>query len=220
MKRAFVIVVFAAGCSGPATMGTPVDGATVGDAPPAGAPGLVVTWSTKAPVPGPIATGLTVDSITLKVRNLRAIGDSGNGDSRTSQEESTVAWSATDKPRDVSFPDAPTGLYAKVSFELDGQILDSSFEVQGTVDVGGTIKHYDIHDRDESNLSLPVALTLLPGGHGDFDLVLDLAPALATIDFTTLHTDDDVLQCDNSDSQIGGFRNALRDSGFSVAGVQ
>ena len=205
-------IVLAAGCSGPATMATP-DAPSPTDGTTPGAPGLYITWTTASTVPGTAATGITVDSITLRVRHLRAIGDSGGGDGRTEQESSTVQWSAGQSPAVVAFPDAPTGLYSKLSFELDGQVIQSSFDIRGTAVVDGQTKAFEIHDRDETHVNLDVERDLLPGGRVSLFVSLDLEAALAGIDFTKLSDDGSGgLELDTNDAQMSAFRSKLQQS--------
>ena len=210
MRPVLAFVLVAAAACGDHGSAPGVDGAVTGN------PGMAILWRTQGELPGVVTPTITVTSAAFKVHDLRVIGDAGGGDSRTTPDHVNVAWTAAGAPSPVLFPDAPTGLYSKVLFELDGKILDSSYDLTGTVVVAGQNKPFAIRDLDEIQIAQTISAELVPGGHTDVVLVLDLEPALATIDFTALPQDDDTLLLDDSSTQMPPFRAALR-TAFTVA---
>ncbi len=206
--KVLVCACVCVGCHGGAAQGP--DGGP--DAGPI-APGVHVGWLTNPALPGAFGD-ITISEVTFKVQNLRVIGDVGSTDS----SDATLEWNATETPKPVDFPTAPAGLYSKLTLQLDGEIIDSSFEIQGTVVVAGTTHPFDIHDRDESKITLDCNATLAPDGGLLLPVRVDFASALGVIDFTKVDDDNGMLDLDTDDDQMSAFRDKLVDS-FGLASV-
>src|SRR5262249_42344521 len=116
--------------------------------------GLVVKWTTKQPIPGDVGSEITVASATFSVDNLRVIGDAGPRDPPPPLIGFEVDWADNVHPFDIPFPAAPSGLYSKVAFELDGLLVSDSIDIAGTVRVGGNAKPFEIHDHALTMVSL------------------------------------------------------------------
>jgi len=174
-----------------------------------GAAGMHVTWSTSPEMwPGAIASGFQLDNATFLFDNLKVIGDAGPGDDRTSANAFQLHWDATNMPATIDFTDAPTGVYSKVSFQIDGHLIQSSYKLHGHVTVGSVSVPFEIEDREELSLSLQCNRTLAPGGSVTIDVVLDFTDALKSVDWTKVHTDDSGnLELDTTDSQMPAFRD-------------
>lgn len=202
----FLLISAVAACGQPGQ--TPdVDGSvTPGD------PGIALVWRSQGTLPGIISPSVTVATASFAAHNIRLIGDAVSGDSRTTRNTVAVAWTAAGTPEPTLFPDAPTGLYSKVSFELDGKILDPSYQITGTVLVGGDSFPFVISDLDEIEISQSTSCALAPGGKAEIDVVMDLEPALAGVDFSTVRNDSGTLVLDNQNSQLSAFRSRVHDA--------
>ena len=198
---AFLLITAACGAPGRAS---DVDGSVI-----SGNPGMAIVWNSEGTLPGMVSPSVTVSSATFNAHDVRLIGDA-SGSNRTNRDADTVAWTATGIPAPILFPDAPPGLYSKVSFELDGKLLGDSYEITGTVVVASQTYPFAIHDVDEIEVSQTISAELQPGGHTDVLVVLDLAPPLAGVDFSMVRNDGGTLVLDNASSQLGVFREQLR----------
>src|SRR6185503_15945876 len=95
-----------------------------------GAAGMHVTWSSSPAMwPGAIAGGFQLDNATFLFDNLKVIGDAGPGDDRTTANAFQLHWDATNMPTTIDFADAPTGVYSKVAFQIDGHLIQSSYKL-------------------------------------------------------------------------------------------
>jgi hypothetical protein len=197
---AFLLITAACGAPGQAP---DVDGSVSGN------PGLAIVWNSEGTLPGVISPSVTVSSATFNARDIRLIGDA-SASNRTTLNAVEVAWTAAGVPAPILFPDAPPGLYSKVSFELDGKLLADSYVITGTAVVAGQTYPFKIHDVDEIEVSQPISAELMPGGHTDVLVVLDLATPLMGLDFSMFRNDGGTLVLDNASSQLGVFREQLR----------
>lgn len=194
--------------------GTP-DGAPDGNEP--GSPGLHVRWSSEpATYPGNLEDWLTVDSVQFMVEDLKVIGDAGPGDLRTTKAIFQLKWDAGSSPDMIDFSDAPTGLYSKVSMQLDGHLIVPSLEIKGHVNVEGTLLEYEVEDRNAVSLSLDINRMLQPGGSATVALVLNLHDALTSIDYKSLTIDQGKVSVETGDPQLPSFINKFVDKAFSV----
>jgi hypothetical protein len=192
-------VLVACGSSDPAAPDAP--------APDGGGPaGLHVTWETEMPgYPGTIEDGLTVESVELNFDNLKVIGDAGPGDPRTTKSAFQLRWDDHSQPQDIDFGEAPTGLYSKVSLQLDGHLILPSLEIRGQVNIGDQVLDYEIEDRNAISLSLDCDRMLKPGGSATIALQLRLHDALTSIDFASLSIDHGKIEVETGDSQLEHF---------------
>jgi hypothetical protein len=183
--------------------GTP-DGNPDGSSP--GGPGLHVRWSSEpATYPGNLEDWLTLDSVQLTVEDLKVIGDAGPGDIRTTKAVFLLRWDAQSVPEPIDFEDAPSGLYSKVSMQLDGHLIVPSLEIRGHVDIDGTWLEYEVEDRNAVSLSLDIDRMLDPGGSATVALMLKLHDALTSIDYKSLTVDHGKVSVETGDSQLATF---------------
>jgi len=174
-----------------------------------------VTFATEPTIPGNVENWLTLESATFAFDNLRVIGDAGPGDPRTTANLFTLHWDASSAPEPIDFPDAPSGLYSKVSFQVDGHVLTDSYHLKGQVNLNGTWMKYDVEDSLSLSLSLDINRTLDPGGSQTIGLLVKFHDALTSIDFSTLPFDDGALQLETGDPQMTPFRDKLT-LGFTI----
>ncbi|HTR50880.1 MAG TPA: hypothetical protein VMJ10_09250 [Kofleriaceae bacterium] len=184
-----------------------------------GTGGFFVHWWSDPKLPGAVGNNATVTSADFWLTSLRVIGDADPGDDRTTTDPGHIYWDDTGGPPYDQFKDAPSGLYSKLAVALDGLVINSSYDIKGSVDLGGSAgtKSFHIHDLAPMNISLDIANTLQPGGTVDVTIHVDFTAAIGVVDFATLDTDDDDLDLDTLDSQMPAFRTALQNS-FSIAG--
>ncbi|MDB4953615.1 MAG: hypothetical protein JWO36_1184 [Myxococcales bacterium] len=176
-------------------------------------PGLNVTWSSNPDIPVDLGNGMTIDSATFKLDTFRVIGDAG--DSQTTKSDFDITWSSNGGPSRITFANAPTGLYSRVSIQADGHIIDYSYEIKGTVKLGTTTYDYDIHDRNALNVSLMINKTLQPGGGATVRLQLQLQAAVTAVNWAAFTPDDHSIDFDTFDAQMPAFRTNLL-QGFVV----
>lgn len=175
----------------------------------------VVLASEPATFPGNLEDWLTIESATFAFDNLKVIGDAGPGDTRTTASLFQARFDSSGSPATIDFPDAPPGLYSKVSLQIDGHLITSSFRIKGQVKVNGTFVPYEIEDHNAISLSLDIDRMLQPGGTATINLLVKWHDALAGVDYTTLHFDDNHLELGTNDAQMSTFVSRLTQS-FSV----
>ncbi len=177
-----------------------------------------VTFATKpAMIPGNLQDWLTLDSAEFNFDNLRVIGDAGPGDPRTTATSFQLRWDTTTTPPPIDFPDAPSGLYSKVSLQIDGLVVNASYRLKGKVNLNGTWNAYDVEDHDALSLSLDIDRTLAPGGTATIGLLVNFEDALSGVDYTMLPFDDGALQLETGSPQMTTFRTKLT-AGISIDG--
>lgn len=168
------LTVALAGC--PADDSPDVDGGGEGH-------GLTVAWLTvPSPVPGPIDGELTLDSATLHLHNLRVIGDAGTGDPRTLMAQLDLQWATGIAPADVLFADAPTGLYSRLSFELDRGTGEWAYELTGTAMLPGGPEPFTLRDRDPLPVTLEYNLELPPGAGARIPVRVELGDIVRALE--------------------------------------
>jgi hypothetical protein len=172
-----------------------------------GSAGLNVSWSSTPEIPGDLGSNIRLNSATFKLDTLRVIGDTG--DSHTTKSDFDVTWSDGVKPNRITFADAPTGLYSRVSIQADGHIINDSYQIKGTVMLGVTTYDFEIHDRNALNVSLAIDQMLQPGQSTTVKLQLQVQAAIQAIDWSLITPDDHTLELDTSDPQMPTFRMNL-----------
>jgi hypothetical protein len=213
MLRAIVVVVLAvtglAACSGapvgsvdgggPPDGGTtlPSDGRDI-DGPPTGG-GLIFDFAAAPPLAQPFGA-VTVDEMRVWLRDVRAIGDSAPGDSRTSLAYADLDYRPDRDPTAIQFPLAPPGRYSSLDARL-GQVSgggNNGYELRGHVVVGG--KTYELHVSDQDATDpISVALGGLPvEGTTVVGVRLDLS-FLGRLDWSqAVHGGNDKIELDSS----------------------
>jgi hypothetical protein len=180
-----------------------------------GASGLHVAFAAQPVIPGNVTDAVTLDSAYFNFDNLSVIGDSGPGDNRTSAHGLNIHFEQGWMPYPEDFPDAPSGVYSKLSFEIDGHVVNASYRLKGKVNINGTLMPYQIEDRAPLSLSLDCGLTLQPGGNETITLLIKFQDALSSVDFASLPMDDGALTLEDTNSKIVDFRNQFSQA-FSI----
>ena len=190
---------------------------------PSGQPGLNVAWHARpSSIPGQVTDKIMISSATFQAQLLRVVGDAGPGDFRTTVAQPNLAWSSGMTPPTITFSSAPTGLYSEVLLEIDGLLINNSFEIRGQIHRDSDNKDWQffIHDRTD-NVSISIQninTTLNPGAMVTIPIRVDFEHALTSINYDQLQVDNNTLDLDDSDSQMDNFRHALEES-FSLAGT-
>lgn len=197
MGPALVAAILAGGCPG----------GDVDEPDAAGGPaGLAIDWRTAAPVPGPVASGLRLSELHLKLSSVRAIGDAAPGDPRTSSGALELEWNER-APPPLVYDQAPAGLYSQIELGVGGG--PEAYELHGEVDLGGTWTPFEIEDEAALAITVPTALTLAAGQRATLAVTLDVAAVLAPIDWSQVPSNLGTLSLTRSDPQIGAVRAAL-----------
>ncbi len=195
--------------------GTPDGGGVDGDGS-AGTAGLHVAFtSDPAPIPGTIDDGFTLELASFNFDNLKVIGDAGPGDPRTTANAFGVKWDSQSSPAPIDFANAPTGLYSKVSFQIDGHLLSDSYAIKGHVTVAGITSPYEVEDRNALSLSLDCSRQLAAGGTGTITVKFAFKDALESVNWSAVPMDDGKYELVTSDPQMPLFRSKLTD-GISI----
>ncbi|HSN25612.1 MAG TPA: hypothetical protein VLT45_04985 [Kofleriaceae bacterium] len=171
--------------------------------------------SDPTPIPATLNDGFTLDLAVFKFDNLKVIGDAGPGDPRTTANNFEVKWDNQSAPAPVVFGSAPTGLYSKVSFQIDGHLINDSYVMKGTATVNGTTYPYEVEDRNALSLSLDCNGQLAAGGNATITLKFAFKDALESVNWSAVPIDDGTLELGTTDPQMPTFRNKLT-NGISI----
>ena len=171
--------------------------------------GLVFPFTLTPALPADLGSSVTVTSVKVRLRSVRAIGDASAGDSRTYRQALELDWTDMQAPDPLVFADAPAGIYSRLDARLDGG-TGSSFSIRGTVRVAGVLQSFKIEDEAATPLSIALgSIELKPGAIVTIPIELKLDGVLAGVDFTTLPSDDGALALETSNPQMAGVRAAL-----------
>ena len=198
-----------AACGGGGSMPPPTDGGAMSDSGRDPRFALRIRWSALPALPGPVTSSVEVTHVAFRVVRLQVIGDASGGEATTARQLE-LAWrgSAGDPPPTV-FPQAPTGLYSQVAFDLDAQ-QGVSYEISGVARVGGALEPFHIVDTQELAISVDgFGVTLEPGNTAEIPVVLDLSRPLARVNFTQLPVIEGVRALDESGPQLEQLREDL-----------
>lgn len=183
---------------------TPADGDVGGDG------GLTVRWSSR-PMdwPGDLGSKVTLESARFALDSLRVIGDAGPGDLRTTKDAFEVRWAQSEAPGDIMFESAPTGLYSQLALQIDGNLVEDSYELRGTVVVNNNDEDFVIEDSEPLPINLSIDKSLSAGARSTIDIEIDFDHAISAVDFSMLNKSDGKLQLDEGDPQIVELRKKL-----------
>lgn len=187
-------------------------GSAPADAPDSDALGLFVTWRADPMLPGPQTASVTLTDVTFGVDRLEVQSDA---DGRTTRSRFPLTWTAGAAPAPEAFPDAPSGLYSRVAITLGG-FYANAYELRGTWLDNGKARPFAIVDRLTLKTSLELSETLAAGGAATVRIAVQLADAVAGVDFKRLHEFDGVLVMLTGDPQLLGLRARLA-TAFRVA---
>jgi len=215
-----LLAVAACGGDDGGSPGTP-DAATSSDAATnadALSPGLTVTWTAQPPIPGPFEGDVLVTSVKVELARLEVIGDAGSTDD-TTQRDFDITWSATQSPSPIAFFSAQPGLYSKVSLAIDGDVVAPSYEILGTVMIGGTTEPFKISDTAALQVDIDnYDISLMAGRAITVPIRLDLDDAVDAVDFALLPKVGGVRTMDQTTPGIQAVRDAFDTTVFRRGG--
>ncbi len=212
-----VLVLALAGCPGPGEVADAgMDAHDDVDAPTATG-GLVFQFTTDPAVPGPVGTRFHVDEVRVYWHDVRAIGDSAPGDSRTSRDSLDLSWQSGASPGPLAFPQAPPGIYSVLEARIGGG--RRSCEIKGTVTLrdGGT-ESFEIDDETLESISIPLSGVVVNTATVTTTVTLSLA-FLSSVDWDRLWDDRHDLRIEAGDPEAAAISAALAGS-FALTEVR
>jgi hypothetical protein len=215
--RSIGVLLVVAACH---TGGTAAPDAPVVPDGPAAALGIYVNWEATPLIPGTVGDKLTVSDATFQLSAFELIGDAGPGDERTTHSRYAVIWDSNGVPAQEVFPDAPVGMYSKISLDMESANQPFSYQIEGTWrDSGpngmggmgnGQPRPFRVIDTKPFHISIDCDRVLSPGSMATLTISVDLEAALESIDFRQVRSGQDgVLQLGTMDQQMFGFRQQL-----------
>lgn len=205
VRLAIALGLVACGGSPPGTM--PVDGPLPGSDGPVSNAGLTIPWTADPAIPGQVANDVSVTSMVFRVDSLRVVGDTGTSATLGNLE---LQWTNGAMPSAAMFSDAPSGLYSKVAFHADGQLVAYSWEIDGTAEVDGDTMPFAIHDMMALAADVDYAGAMLePGGTAMLGVTFEMSQPFNGLDFSKLTNVGGTLVLDTNDSAMPDFRSKL-----------
>jgi hypothetical protein len=172
--------------------------------------GVNIPWSTMpASIPGNVTEDLTVHSASFTVQALEVLGDAGGGSS--TQTSLLLSWGSDGStPMTTMLPDAPAGVYSKLSMKVDGSQLGDSYTMAGTVSVVGIDTPYIVHDSAALAIDVPVTGALAPGQTLSLPIAVNLGMIASSIDFSKTDFQNGTFVLGSDSSQIDAFRAVVK----------
>jgi hypothetical protein len=172
--------------------------------------GIFVPWHADPPLPGALDEHFTISSAAYAIAAFEVIGDAGPGDERTTHTQYSITWDASGAPVQETFPDAPVGMYSKVTVNMAGASFgEFSYQIQGTWRDSGLTKPFNIVDYARLSTTFDCQQTLAAGGSATIPISIKLGDAMNAVDFRRLAVVDGVVQLAAPDPQLLVFRAAL-----------
>jgi hypothetical protein len=151
-----------------------------------------------------IGGNVTVRSISLELRDLRAFGDSAPGDVRTTLEALDVAFAGGQDSVLFELPQAPPGLYSRLDLRVE------RYTVRGVVSSGGSERTFEVQDGQPLALSVALDHVELPGGERITVELEVRADFISSIDWSSVTPDGEgVLRVGTGDVRLTPVRLAL-----------
>jgi hypothetical protein len=170
--------------------------------------GISIPWTTSPTIPGEIGSDVSITSMVFRIDSLRVVGDTGTS---SSLGDLQLSWDTGATPEPTVFSDAPSGIYSKVVLHADGDQLDYSWEIAGSVAMADGTHAFTIHDLMPLSVNIDTTATLAPGGTATLGVTFHMDQPFDGLDFTSLDIEDDgTLVLDTDDSQMADFRTKLQ----------
>jgi hypothetical protein len=177
---------------------------------PASTSGLTIPWTAEPALPGQVTSNITVSSMVFRLDSLRVVGDTGTNN--LTHGALVLQWGNGETPMPTAFSDAPSGIYSKVVFHADGDLVDYSWEIDGTVALSDGMHSFAIHDLMDLSVTIDTSATLAPGGVAELGVTFRMDQVFDGLDFTALGSDDGLLVLDTDDTAMTAFRTKLQQS--------
>jgi hypothetical protein len=179
--------------------------------------GVFVSWKAQPALPGELTDRIAVSAATFQVSHLQVVGDAGPGDERTTHSRYLVTWSSQAAPGIEMFPDAPAGVYSKITVDtMTGNLAPYAYEIEGTWrqrrpgDADDQLRPFKIVDFQGLSATLDCDEALAAGGSATLTINIALGDAVENINFDQLGRDGGPLVLATGDPQMPGFRDRLR----------
>jgi hypothetical protein len=166
---------------------------------------MFVTWKADPAIPGTLSDKLTVSDATFQIDHLQIVADAGN----VMRTKYLLAWDSTSTPKEDAFPDAPPGMYSKVTLAMiPGGMGSYAYQIHGTWKDSGQTKNFEIRDSAALSIGFDCNEMLAAAGSATIAIKLDLRDALNGIDFRNVDEEDGVLEL-NDGQELFAFRGRL-----------
>lgn len=216
MVRAISLLVVAALAGCPASGGTSDAGRDAGDDAPGVSGGLAFEFGTDPVIPGAVGTKVHVDEVRVFWHDVRAIGDSAPGDSRTSRASYDLVWENGHSPEPLVFPQAPPGLYSRLEARVGGG--QRAYEIKGTVTLrDGNTESFEVNDEALGSISISLSGVEVSSATVTARVTMSLA-FLASVDWDALWDERHDLKIEEGDPAVAAISAALATS-FAVTDV-
>jgi hypothetical protein len=174
-----------------------------GDGMPHGL-GMFVDWSASPTLPGPVTDKITVSSASFQIDHFQIVADAG----AVTRARYQLSWDKDGTPKQDEFPDAPPGVYSKITLVMMGVSSGKdAFSIRGTWRDNNVSKEFEIEDDVPFSTSFDCDEVLAAAGAATLGIKVDLKDALGGIDFKNAHEDDGILEIDGA--EMAGFRTRL-----------
>ena len=173
----------------------------------------MIEWSSSpADWPSASVDGISLERARFALESLRVVGDAGPGDPRTTASAVAVDWDAQQQPASIAFDSAPPGLYSQVALAFEGQGDGDSYQIDGTIEVGG--EEYDFRIEDTEPLTFNVAIDemLAPGEQAVIGLRINFIHAIESVDWQNVNISDGRKELEDGDPEMALFRTKLVES--------
>lgn len=178
-----------------------------------GMSGLVVKWSSDpSSFPANLDNNVTIESAQFALDSLRVVGDAGPGDPRTTTAMIDMLFNHDGSPEDVTFSEAPPGLYSQVALDFDGHLAVDSFKITGKVVVNSQTWDYRVEDDAPLAFNVSINTTASPGKTAKVELRINFVHALDSVNWSTVPESDGKLELEGTNSQMLTFRTKLIES--------
>lgn len=211
-------VVWAVACGESPGGGGIADAGSGADAGPGGG-GLIFELVMSPALPD-VGAGVAVDEVRFELRDLRAIGDSAPGDSRTTMAQVVLEWRPQDAPPRIAFPLAPPGIYSTLEARFGGA-HEAAFEIRGSVRLpsGGEPRPFRI-ENDELAAAISLDLQGLTVGTTPRTAVISVSLAfLGQVPWEQVSPQEDELRIEDGDPQMAAVVAGLA-AAFSFSGAR
>jgi hypothetical protein len=184
---------------------------------PSATGGLVFEFGTDPVVPGTVGTNVHIDEVRVSWRDVRAIGDSAPGDSRTSRDSLELEWQSGHVPDPLAFPQAPPGLYARLEARIGGG--ERAYDIKGTITLrGGGTESFEVSDDALESISVSLDGVALGSATVTVRVTMSLS-FLGAVDWDGLWDARHDLKIEAGDPAVAAISAALAGS-FSVTDVR
>lgn len=202
MRSIGILLVFAAcnvgSAAQPDAPDKPGDGAQQGL-------GMFVRWRASPMLPGALSDKITVSDATFQLDHFQIVADAGG----VTHSKYLLAWDDRAKPVQEEFPDAPPGVYSKITLVMmGGNFGDYAYQIHGTWRDNAITKPFEIRDRVPLSVSFDCNETLMAAGSSTVAIKVDLREAIGQIDFKNVDLDDGVLELHDG-AELVSFRDRL-----------